>query len=376
MVRIHPFFWLFAFLIGWLNSTEPSQIFVWVFIILISVLIHECGHALAGIAFKQKVRIELVAFGGMTLREGPKLTLGKEFIVVLMGPLFGFLLCLLAFFLLPHIEDQKSLFYFGVRVSALVNLLWTVLNLIPVMPLDGGHLLRIVLEKLFGFKGVKATHFVSFILATLLTMASFAFGQIFLGVLFFMLAFASFRSLKEVRLMSVEDQDFKLQESFENAEKKLIIGKRDEALHDFEEIRQRTHEGMIYNIATETSALMMLEDPQLSPDKKKEIYRLLSTLPSVSQELIPTFHRLAFENGDMTKAVELADEAYQLQPTPDTALLNAMAYATKKLVTPAIGWLECALSESGLNFKEIISRKEFDPIREDPAFDEFIKGSE
>ena len=281
---------------------------------------------------------------------------------------------LLGFFTLPHIKDQTSLLYFSLNILMLVNLLWTLLNLVPVIPLDGGHLLRIVLEKLFGFKGVKGVHWVSFILAVLLTMLSFAFGQIFIGILFFMLAFSSYRLLKNVNQMTVEDQDFSLQEQFEEAEKKLIMGNKSEALTDFSKIRQRTQEGMIYNIATETQAIMMLEEVNLSLDKKKEIYSLLVSLPKVSQELIPSLHRLSFEVSEYSKVIELADEAFQLSPTSETALISAMSYAKLLQVKPAIGWLECALSEADLNPEEIIKKKEFDSIRHNKEFITLFSG--
>jgi stage IV sporulation protein FB len=373
-LNVSPFFWLFALLIGWLNSKEPAQIIIWVFIIFISILVHELGHALFGLLFNQKVRIEIAPFGGVTLREGPKLTLGKEFLVVLAGPVFGFSLFLLGFFTLPYIKDEKSLFYFALHILMLVNLLWTLLNLVPVIPLDGGHLLRITMEKFFGFKGVKGVHWISFVLAVLLTMLSFAFGQLFIGILFFMLAFSSYRLLKNVNQMTVEDQDFSLQEQFEEAEKKLIMGNKSEALKDFSKIRERTQEGMIYNIATETQAIMMLEDVNLSLDKKKEIYSLLISLPKLSQELVPTLHRLSFEVSKFSKVIELADEAFQLSPTSETALISAMSYAKLSQVKPAVGWLECALSEADLNPDEIIKKKEFDSIRHSHEFVNLFSG--
>jgi stage IV sporulation protein FB len=373
-ITISPFFWVFAIFIGWINSTKPLEILVWVFIIFISILIHELGHALVSIFFKQKARIEIAPFGGVTLREGPKLSLGKEFIVVLAGPLFGFSLFLIGLFVLPLIEQKDSILHFSFKILMLVNLLWTILNLVPVLPLDGGHLLRIILEKLFGFKGVKGVHLISFILALLLTLVAFAFGQIFIGILFFMLAFSSYRSLKQVNQMTLQDQDFSLQEEFEEAEKKLILGNKEEALKDFAKIRQKSNEGMIYNIATETQALMMLEDTNVSLEKKKEIYNLLLSLPKVSQELIPTLHRLSFENGDFAKTLELADEAYQLSPLSQTALINSMANSLLLKVKPAIGWLECALAEEDLNVEAVLQKKEFDPIRNDSEFIKLFSG--
>jgi stage IV sporulation protein FB len=369
-IRINPFFWLFALLIGWLNSKELSQVLVWVFVIFVSILVHELGHALFGIFFKQKASIEIAPFGGLTVREGPKLNLGREFIVVLMGPFFGFALFLLASFLVTHTDNRDSLLYFGLTITAYVNLVWTVLNLLPILPLDGGHLLRIILEKFFGFKGIKGVHYISFVLAILLTLITFAFGQLFLGVLFFMLAFFSFKSLKNVNQMTVVDEDIKLQEDFEEAERKLIMGMKEEALNDFIKLRDKTKNGMIHNIATETSALIMLENQQLDIVEKKRVYNYLSSLPNLSTELIPALHRLSFETGNVDKTIEIADESYQLSPLPETALINAMAYAIKNKVEPCIGWLDCALSDGNLNANEILQKSEFDSVRH---FKEFKK---
>ncbi|MDR3624691.1 MAG: M50 family metallopeptidase [Chlamydiales bacterium] len=371
-LRIHPFFWLFAALIGFLNSNEPIQILVWVFIIFISVLIHECGHALTAKLFQQSVHIELFAFGGMTYREGRKLKLWEEFLVVLCGPLAGFLLFLLGYFLLPHIGDKQSLLFFSVNILTIINFLWTCLNLIPVLPLDGGQLLRIVLEKIIGFKAIKITHLISLFLATGLTFLFLVEGQIFVGILFFMLAFMSYRSFKDSKLMSVQDQNADLQRLFEDAEKKLLLGMKREAFEDFQKVRKLSSSGVIYNIATETSALILLEESANDPEKKALAYQCLCSLPSVSAEVLPRFHALAFEYDNYQKTVELAEEAFQLQPTGDTALITAKAYAALKMSEPAVGWLECALSEGVVDIDKILKNSEFDLIRDNIEFKHFV----
>ena len=45
-IAIHPFFWLLAAIIGWMNSGSFFGMLVWIGIIFFSVLIHEFGHAL------------------------------------------------------------------------------------------------------------------------------------------------------------------------------------------------------------------------------------------------------------------------------------------------------------------------------------------
>jgi hypothetical protein len=72
-VSIHPLFWGLAALIGWINSQSLMGMLVWMGIIFVSVLIHEFGHALTAVAIRQKANIQLVAMGGLTTFDGPKL---------------------------------------------------------------------------------------------------------------------------------------------------------------------------------------------------------------------------------------------------------------------------------------------------------------
>ncbi len=74
-IAIHPFFWLFSALIGWMMSGTLVGALIWMGIIFFSVLIHEFGHALTATLFKQKARIQFIAMGGVTSFEGPKLKL-------------------------------------------------------------------------------------------------------------------------------------------------------------------------------------------------------------------------------------------------------------------------------------------------------------
>src|SRR5437660_1060475 len=92
-ITILPSFWIVAGLFGYFTTQSVSGVLFWVPVILVSVLVHEWGHASIAMFWKQRVRIELGAFGGATIREGQEeLPPLKEFLIVMMGPLFGFLL--------------------------------------------------------------------------------------------------------------------------------------------------------------------------------------------------------------------------------------------------------------------------------------------
>ncbi len=45
-IRVHPMFWLLAALLGWNNEMPKLTILVWMPCVLVSVIVHELGHAL------------------------------------------------------------------------------------------------------------------------------------------------------------------------------------------------------------------------------------------------------------------------------------------------------------------------------------------
>ncbi|MCF7806708.1 MAG: site-2 protease family protein, partial [Simkaniaceae bacterium] len=175
-IRISPFFFLTAGLIGYYISRNFTGMLIWIGVIFISIIVHEFGHALISRAFGQNPQIELTAFGGVTYATQPKISLPKEFLVVLAGPCFGFSLFLIgeALILLKVFSNPLILSFLDIIVT--VNFLWTILNLIPVLPLDGGQLMRIILEGVFGYKGRHGAFIASMIVSLLIAMA-FIFFQ-------------------------------------------------------------------------------------------------------------------------------------------------------------------------------------------------------
>lgn len=372
-IRIHPFFWIFSLLIGWLNSGEFAGALIWMAIIFISILVHEAGHAFSAILFGQSVRIELVAFGGLTFRKGPKLPLWKDFLVVLAGPLAGALLFLVAYSIYPLIPLRNNLWHYAVQVTVTVNLVWTILNLIPVQPLDGGRLLGIILEAIFGFKGFKIALVLSVVLGAILSLFFFVSGQLFLGILFSLLAFESYRSTRFINVMSEQDRDESLQTLLQEAQIKKERGDVNEAYKIYSNLQEKTSTGVIHNAAVEAKAQILETEGKKDPNKLNEAYRLLEELPVKSSEVLPLFHRLAFQLQKYTQVVSSGDEVYQIAPTYETALINGMSHAALGQVQPALGWLECACREGVPNLEGLLKKNEFDPIRREPLFQNFIK---
>lgn len=366
-IHIYPIFWVLSFAIAFLNSSSIPQIFIWVGIIFVSVLIHEYGHALTAVFFGQKAHIDLLGFGGLTHRHGKKLKKWQDFLVVLNGPLFGFLFCAFCYLIFQFLHPTEgSLLNYILKSIIFINLFWTVLNLLPIQPLDGGHLLNITLEGLFGLKGLKVGLFISIILAALMTLIGFITHQIFIGIIFFMFMFENYRLFKSSLPMTDSDQDTVLHNMLKNAQKEVRLGNLEGALNELQHIREIAKSGVTYISATE---LMGEALDQLG--KYKEGFLLLEPLQSkLKPESLLLLQRLAFHSNEWKSAAKIGILAYQLFPGFEVALINALSYSMLHEEGPAIGWLQCSIRDGLPNVKSILEKQEFDSIRQSKKFQE------
>lgn len=365
-ISIYPLFWLLAAGLGWINTFTVLGTAVWIGIVFVSILVHEYGHALTAIFFGQKAQIELVAMGGVTQRQGGRLKLWQDFIIVLNGPLAGFSLGLLAYFLKRTFiaPGSTSLSAYALEVMFYVNVFWTFINLVPVQPLDGGKLLGIILQSFFGLRGIKIALFISMVLSVLLGLFFFSIHAVLAGVIFMMLAFESYRSWRESLSVTEQDQNLILQHLLKEAERDILNGNKQESLNKLLRIRDLAKSGIIYINATEHAAALLAEKGSF-----KEAYELLMPLShKIDADSLRLLHQLAYRQGKWQDAVSVGTRSYQAIPNYETALINALSLAILGEVRPCIGWLQCAIKEGLPNLQEILHKREFDNIRHDPLF--------
>ncbi len=121
--------------------------------LLLSILLHELGHAFAGRLFKQRVReIELGGFGGMCRfeRSLPG-SVWLRTVVYLAGPAVNVVLWLVLGWL-AHLPVIASNPFVAIAVGTLAfyNLYLAIFNCLPAYPLDGGNTLDAWLGALLG----------------------------------------------------------------------------------------------------------------------------------------------------------------------------------------------------------------------------------
>lgn len=368
-IHIHPLFWVIAALISFLNA--PSLVIaatVWFPIVFISILIHEYGHALTARAFGQQAQIQLVAFGGLTVRSGKTTKLWQDFLIILNGPLAGGLLVGLSYLYLNMVsaEKQPLLFYAGL-VCININIIWTLFNLLPIHPLDGGHLLRCLLQGLLGLNGIKLSLLLSLCFAAILAALFFTSHQLLIGSIFLLFAFESYRAWRSSLKLTVEDEDIHWQEKLAAADKLLEQQNFSAAQASFEHIVAETKQGMIHLEAIEALAQIYFHNKRYD-----DAYKLLKPhMKQLSIESLDVAQASAYHLGELNEALAIGNKLWREEPMAKTARLNAFCHAAKGEAEQAVGWLSSMAQEDASTLAELVLRPEFDSIRHQPIFHSF-----
>lgn len=168
-VQIQPWFWVTTVVLGW--SQDSLSTLLWVLVVLVSILVHEFGHVTAYRAFGSHGAVLLYSWGGLAIPAREIRGTGQRIVVALAGPFAGFLLAAITVLAAINLGAQidfgvhmmivpslSALFpreayvdhlYWVILVNDLlfVNFYWGLMNLLPVMPLDGSHVSRAILER-------------------------------------------------------------------------------------------------------------------------------------------------------------------------------------------------------------------------------------
>jgi stage IV sporulation protein FB len=199
-VRVLPWFWLtLAFIGGVLRADSKAAIFQLLLFMLagfISILVHELGHALTAKHFGKRVEIVLQAFGGYAAYSGGgRLSRFQSFLITAAGPAIQILLGA-AVLALVILVDGMSPYgkYFFVKLCE-ISFLWAVLNLIPVLPMDGGR----IMETILGPQRIRLTLQISIGIAVAIAILALQFNigmllPIFMGLM----AYENYKSLKSI----------------------------------------------------------------------------------------------------------------------------------------------------------------------------------
>jgi Zn-dependent protease len=189
-VTVEVSFLIAAVFLG-LNFTAV-ELPIWVVVVFVSVLVHELGHAFVAKALGGKPQIKLEGLGGLTLpllQQKPG-TL-QRIVLSVAGPAAGLALggvALAAERAFPL--DGVPLAAFAIEQFKWTSVAWAALNMLPVLPLDGGHVLEAAIEGVRKKPSIRAAAAVSMVVAAAVAVYSyFRLHQLFLAL--FMVLFAA-----------------------------------------------------------------------------------------------------------------------------------------------------------------------------------------
>ncbi|MBL9083160.1 MAG: site-2 protease family protein [Planctomycetales bacterium] len=221
-VRVHPLFWLFGIFIS--GAKEPKVALIAVAAMFLSILIHEFGHVWAFKRYGISSHIVLHAFGGLAIPDGmrgiygtgrrlspagsafvafagPALEIAAALLIVvavkLSGGLgnvgFGGILGLHA-----RIELWEFPFlHLFLNIFIYLSIYWGLLNLLPIIPLDGGRMSQYFFNRYSKRDGEKQAIMLSLITAIVVGLYLFrASGDFLIVFLFGYLAYMNFQALQ------------------------------------------------------------------------------------------------------------------------------------------------------------------------------------
>jgi len=208
-VRVTPMFWLGSVVLGWDAMTlGPPYLLMWVVVCFVSILAHEMGHALVARWLGcQVVEAALYLMGGVAVYlPGRNHTQGKSILIALAGPAAGFLMWAamyfviqnpLLFFTIKYLDPSAvPLIADGVIQWEYINLWWGLVNLLPVLPLDGGRVLEAVATSMSPFRGEEYARKISVLVGGLVAAYFLTHGMTYPGILFMSIAMMNVQSLQ------------------------------------------------------------------------------------------------------------------------------------------------------------------------------------
>ena len=196
-VFIHWSFWLTVAIFGgaFERANDPDgmrQLLAWVFVALVSILIHELGHAFVMRHFGDpRAFITLHSFGGLATGSR-RLTRQQSFYITLAGPAAQLTAGVLAWNLVDLVPGMTGLGKIMADSFVRISIFWALVNLVPIIPLDGGH----IALALLGPQRQRTALLISLVSAGLMLFLALTNGFVFGAIIVGMMAFNNIRSLR------------------------------------------------------------------------------------------------------------------------------------------------------------------------------------
>lgn len=194
-VSVHWMFWLITALLGGADrASSPvalKLLVIWVAAVFVSVLWHELGHALMMRRFgERRAEIHLYGGGGLAIGSGFR-TRHEQILISAAGPAAGLALGLVVWLVSRAFPPMSIYADRALSYLLIINVFWSLVNLLPIIPLDGGR----ITEAALAGKGRLALR-ISLVCAVAVALYAFTrMGSLFMALMFVVMAMDNWRTL-------------------------------------------------------------------------------------------------------------------------------------------------------------------------------------
>lgn len=221
-VSIHPTLWLTLAILGRAymvsNMVELMSALLFIIAAFVVLLMHEMGHALVGRRLGGGApSVYLAWLGGDCTNETARLTRMQGVVMTVAGPLASLAVGLVTYLILCLYVGDFGLgsvlsvgFAFGVMPAEVlmaypplamffffylieVSFWWTILNMLPIFPLDGGQIMQGLM------KSRVQMHAISLAVAIVLSLTFAVLGLLLLSIFMILLAVLNHKLYQESR---------------------------------------------------------------------------------------------------------------------------------------------------------------------------------
>lgn len=233
-VRVHPLFWIATLVLGsnvWSSGGEANpnagtMLLIWVVVMFVSILVHELGHSFAIRYYGGSPRVVLYMMGGMAITDmgsswmpktSSRRTPQQQIMISLAGPGAGFVLAALTatalvtmggdfqlttvypFYDATPSKTMSFSAYVLTEFSLYFNIFWGLVNLLPVLPLDGGQVASQVLQLNDPWNGFVASLKLSIFAGIAVALGGWLLlNDMFIALLFGSLAASNYMTLQQI----------------------------------------------------------------------------------------------------------------------------------------------------------------------------------
>lgn len=250
-----------------------------------------------------------------------------------------------------------------------LNIYWLIVNLAPLNPLDGGKISEYLLKKWLGSD--RGRQF-SLMLGNITGVVGASYFLIEGNYLFACLFL--FNGWKNFQTYTAEY----------TKRKPTAFGRYNEALLALENNETEKAQMLLEKLSKSKDEYIKIHSVESLAeilDRKgrgKEAYKMLAKIdPEKLNRGKWLLCKLAYLQGNYAFIEKFSTEIYHIQPTFDTALLNAKAFSQLQCQAHSIAWLQTALQFEEAKTEAInplLADAAFTPMRNDPEFVKLTKG--